>query len=43
MVLADKAVTKAVASQFAPYFTNEIHHTIQHLRCYLNDACPAQV
>jgi hypothetical protein len=41
MALADKAVNNAVASEFAPYFADDLRGTVAHLRCFLKDACPA--
>ena len=40
MALADKAINKAVATQFAPYFVADMRGAVAHLRCILKDACP---
>ncbi|GAB4432612.1 MAG: hypothetical protein Kow0031_14030 [Anaerolineae bacterium] len=42
MALADKAINNAVATQFAPYFAADPRGTVEHLRCFLKDACPAR-
>lgn len=42
MALADKAINNAVATQFAPTFAADPRGTVEHLRCFLKDACPAR-